>query len=54
MAPFPHPAHRTGQADFPHPALGQDFMLSPTEGAVEARADGPVQVARTDTGQDSV
>ena len=21
--PFPHPAHRTGQADFPHPALGQ-------------------------------
>src|SRR5438094_4234909 len=28
MAPFPHPAHRTGQADFPHPALGQDFTLS--------------------------
>src|SRR5450759_1989853 len=25
MAPFPHPAHRTGQADLPHPALGQDF-----------------------------
>src|SRR6202790_4204888 len=24
MTPFPHPAHRTGQADFPHPALGQD------------------------------
>ena len=22
-APFPLPAHRTGQADFPHPALGQ-------------------------------
>jgi len=21
--PFPHPAHRTGQAVFPHPALGQ-------------------------------
>jgi len=20
MAPFPHPAHRTGRADFPHPA----------------------------------
>src|SRR5258708_9277477 len=20
IAPFPHPAHRTGQADFPHPA----------------------------------
>jgi hypothetical protein len=28
MAPFPHPAHRTGRADFPHPALGQDIMLS--------------------------
>ena len=25
MTPFPHPAHRTGHADFPHPALGQDF-----------------------------
>jgi len=24
-APFPHPAHRTGQADLPHPALGQDL-----------------------------
>src|SRR5882757_9054561 len=28
MASFPHLAHRTGQADFPHPALGQDFTLS--------------------------
>src|SRR6267143_1061142 len=28
MAPFSHPAHRTGQADFPHPALGQDFTLA--------------------------
>src|SRR5450759_1405096 len=28
MAPFPHPAHRTGQADFPHPALEQDFTPS--------------------------
>src|SRR3989454_12079575 len=28
MAPFPHPAHRTGQADFPHPALEQDVTLS--------------------------
>ncbi len=24
-APFPPPAHRTGRADFPHPALGQGF-----------------------------
>ena len=37
-APFPRPAHRTGRADFPHPALGEGFMLSPTEGfAVRAR-----------------
>src|SRR6202011_2991438 len=28
MAPFPHPAHRTGLADFPHPPLGEDFTLS--------------------------
>src|SRR4030095_129063 len=28
MAPFSHPAHRTGQAAFPHPALGQDVTLS--------------------------
>ena len=25
VAPFPHSAHRTGRADFPHPALGQDL-----------------------------
>src|SRR5450756_6943 len=25
MTPFPHPAHRTGLADLPHPALGQDI-----------------------------
>src|SRR5215831_6909944 len=30
MAPFPHPAHRTGLADCPHPALGQDVTPSPT------------------------
>ena len=28
ITPFPHPAHRTGRADFPHPALGQDFTPS--------------------------
>ena len=27
VAPFPHPAHRTGRADFPHPALGQDLTI---------------------------
>src|SRR5258706_383116 len=25
VTPFPHPAHRTGHADLPHPALGQDL-----------------------------
>src|SRR5258708_36093238 len=24
VLPFPHPAHRTGRADLPHPALGED------------------------------
>ncbi len=27
ITPFPHPAHRTGHADLPHPALGQDTCL---------------------------
>ena len=27
-APFPRPAHRTGRADFPHPALGEGFGLA--------------------------
>ena len=30
LTPFPHPAHRTGHADCPHPALGQDLTPSPT------------------------
>ena len=30
MLPFPHPAHRTGWADFPLPALGERFTMSPT------------------------
>jgi hypothetical protein len=28
--------HRTGQADFPHPALGQDFTPSPTARRAQA------------------
>ena len=27
--PFPHPAHRTGRADLPHPALGEDSRNRP-------------------------
>ena len=30
-APFPPPAHRTGRAVFPHPALGQGITRSPAE-----------------------
>ena len=29
ITPFPYPAHRTQQADFPHCALGQDLTPSP-------------------------
>src|SRR5580692_5777949 len=36
VAPFPHPAHRTGHADFPHPALGQD--LTPSSRATPSAA----------------
>ena len=39
MAPFPHPAHRTQQADFPHCALGQDVTPSPTTGRGHAGSD---------------
>src|SRR5688572_5466717 len=41
MTPFPHPAHRTGLADFPHPALGQELMPSPTAGGVPSHQAGP-------------
>src|SRR6201993_296427 len=36
MAPFSHPAHRTGLADFQLPALGQDFTPSPTARRAQA------------------
>jgi hypothetical protein len=37
LTPFPHPAHRTGRADLPHPALGQDAAPSHTPGYTPAR-----------------
>ena len=37
LTSFPHLAHRTGHADFPHPALGQDFTPSPTARRAQAR-----------------
>ena len=35
LLPFPHPAHRTGHADRPHPALGQISRLHPRWAAAE-------------------
>ena len=32
MLPFPHPAHRTGWADFPLPALGEGCMVQSGNG----------------------
>ena len=41
MAPFPVPAHQTGRAGLPHPAFGQGFILSLTDGraAIEMRSE---------------
>jgi hypothetical protein len=46
VTPFPHPARRTGQADLPHPALGQELTPSPTAGRGQARLDVRAQSAR--------
>ena len=46
VTPFPHLAHRTGQADLPHPALGQDLTPSPTARRVRARLDVRARSAR--------
>src|ERR1700693_5110911 len=52
MAPFPHPAHRTGQADLPHPALGQDVTPSPTTGRDQAGSGVRARSARKGAGVD--
>src|ERR1700730_565863 len=43
---FPHPAHRTQQADFPHCALGQDLTPLPTTGRAHAGSDVRARSAR--------
>ena len=48
ITPFSHPAHRTGQADFPHPALGQNFTPSPTARRAQAGSSVRAQSARKD------
>src|ERR1035437_6180726 len=50
ITPVPHPAHRTGRADFPHPALGQEFTPSPTTGL--ARSDSEDRSNRKGAGVD--
>src|ERR1700704_1261904 len=52
LAPFPHPAHRTGHADRPHPALGQDLTPSPTTGRAQAGSDVRARSTRRDAGVD--
>jgi hypothetical protein len=39
-APFPPPAHQTGRAVLPHPAIGQESMRSPTERCAFSHAAG--------------
>jgi hypothetical protein len=46
-APFPLPAHRTGHADLPHPALGQGPILSPTRAGDGMKAS-PRRAARAE------
>src|SRR4051812_41392040 len=54
MAPFPHPAHRTGQAELPHPALGQDLTPSPTTGRDQAGSGVRARGARKGTEVDKL
>jgi hypothetical protein len=53
MAPFPHPAHRTGHADLPHPALGQNFTPSPTTRRAQAQSSVRARSARKGARVDS-
>jgi hypothetical protein len=54
VAPFPHPAHRTGHADLPHPALGQDLTPSPTTGRCQVRSNARDRSTRTDARVDKL
>jgi len=53
LVPFPHPPHRTGQADFLHPALGQDFTPSSTARRAQAGLDVRARSARRGARVDS-
>src|SRR5260370_10478660 len=53
MAPFSHPAHRTGREDFPHCALGQDLTPSPTTRRAHAGSDVRARSARRGAREDT-
>jgi hypothetical protein len=53
LAPSPHPAHRTGRADLPHPALGQDSSLPSLTNRSRAEACGASPVPGPGTGDGS-
>jgi hypothetical protein len=52
ITPFPHPAHQTGHADFPHPAFGQNITPSPTAHYAPDRTDERDVTSRRSTRQD--
>jgi hypothetical protein len=51
VVPFPHPAHRTGRADFPHPALFQNIKPSHSKGRHRVATGVSVPTFRKGTGQ---
>ena len=52
ITPFPHPAHQTGHADFPHPAFGQNITPSPTAHYAPGKIDARDVTSRRGTRQD--
>ena len=52
ITPFPHPAHQTGHADFPHPAFGQNITPSPTARYVSDKSDERDPASHRGTRQD--
>ena len=51
VAPFPHPPHRTGRADCPHPALFRRIKPSRSSGRVQAAAGVSAPTSRRGTGR---
>lgn len=51
VAPFPHPARRTGRADFPHPALFQNIKPSHSNGRTPATRGVSVPDVHRGTGR---